>query len=501
MSAELGRLVKQKHPGAYDSIPDDQLGQQVLAKYPQYQSLISTTSTPQPAQVPAKTYKPNAIERIQSGAERVADFLGIRNFAEGLGATGRILAAQATGKPLDITDRAPSNRQVIGSAGNLLATLGTAALPGAGSLAGRVGQSAAIGAFSGASSSLEKSSDPTKIATGALVGGATGAAVPALLQGTGALIKKYSLNRAAKLYDSVLGVSKQEAKEAVKYGAKTTGRKLAEKGGLPGLAKTKSGIREVAEKGIDEAEKQLTPVINALDAEGIRIPTNRVVAPLQQLKQQLVDLGEPVPARLDSIISSIERRGEFMAPSAANALKREYYQLLRKGGTSFGVPIDELPGAKQIWRTAARSLREAIEEVGPRTPDGQSLIGEINKTQGFHLEVLGKIEDAIAKGEVRSAADAARVVGNLLRPGNLVRDFASAGVGAMVGGPIGAAALPVVERALMSTPAATMRAKTAAAIGTRQMTPEAAAALQRLLALISGNKVSNIANQFPNSRQ
>ncbi len=52
---DLGKLVKQKYPGAYDNVPDDQLGMQVSKKYPgAYDSVIGSSpiATPPPTDTP-----------------------------------------------------------------------------------------------------------------------------------------------------------------------------------------------------------------------------------------------------------------------------------------------------------------------------------------------------------------------------------------------------------------------------------------------------------------
>lgn len=44
--SEFGKLVKTKHPGAYDDIPDEVLSSKVLAKYPQYNDLVTAQEVP-----------------------------------------------------------------------------------------------------------------------------------------------------------------------------------------------------------------------------------------------------------------------------------------------------------------------------------------------------------------------------------------------------------------------------------------------------------------------
>ena len=36
----LAQLVKQKYPGSYDDIPDEELERMILEKYPEYQDLV-----------------------------------------------------------------------------------------------------------------------------------------------------------------------------------------------------------------------------------------------------------------------------------------------------------------------------------------------------------------------------------------------------------------------------------------------------------------------------
>ena len=44
---EFGQAAKAKWPGKYDAIPDDDVGRAVVAKFPQYQSLVTDTSEPE----------------------------------------------------------------------------------------------------------------------------------------------------------------------------------------------------------------------------------------------------------------------------------------------------------------------------------------------------------------------------------------------------------------------------------------------------------------------
>lgn len=64
----LAAKVRAKYPGAYDSLSDDDLGKKIVAKYPQYQSLVTTTSTT-PATPP---HKQSPMEMLGEGTETEA---------------------------------------------------------------------------------------------------------------------------------------------------------------------------------------------------------------------------------------------------------------------------------------------------------------------------------------------------------------------------------------------------------------------------------------------
>lgn len=260
--------------------------------------------------------------------------------------------------------------------------------------------------------------------------------------------------RAAKLYDSILGINKNEAREVIRSGKKTTGQKIVEKGGIPGPAKTGEGIRQFASDKVDELETKVQGKLAELDNAGQKVKTADVVKPLEDMKAELANLGEPVPARLQGVIDAIKKTGDELTPSQANALKREYYSLLRGKKANFSIPVEELPSAKQIWRMAGSSLRQQIGKL-------DDTVNDLNAEQGLHLEIADKITDQLAKGLSISTKDAASLIGSIISNGALKTAGAGLVGGVAFGGLPGAAAGAVAEKLLTTVPAKTARAKAA----------------------------------------
>lgn len=431
------------------------------------------------------------------GAINLAKFLGIEKAGKRLGS--ELVKLTPEGKELkknkesgkisedeyrSITTGDVSNKQVAGSAINLAGLLATFGL-GAGATVGtRAAQGAGFGATQGVGTSLENNGSAQDAAKAAVTGATIGAALPVVAEKGAKVLQDRAAQKAARLYDSVLGISKQEVKNAVSNKAKTTGQKLVEKGGLPGFGKTKQGVFDVASQRVDDLEKEIQPLIKQADQSGSVINTQVVIAPLQKIKQELVELGEPIPARLDSVIKAISNKGETITPSEANKLKRDYYSLLRGKKANFNVPREELDGAKQIWRAAATGLREEIEKAVPT-------IRELNQEQGLHLQVSDKVLDAIAKGELRSVQDVTKLLGSLLNTGNVIRRGTAAAAGSFLG-PVGAIGLPLVGEAANTTPAATARAKISTKIANSKLSPEANKIIERLLTSASAKQAEKL---------
>lgn len=284
------------------------------------------------------------------------------------------------------------------------------------------------------------------------------------VKGIGNVVSKVATDRAVKLYDSILGLNKGEAKQIIKTGKATTGQKLVESGGLPGIAKTGKGILEFANNKVDDLEGKIQNKLKVLDATGKTVKTAEVIKPLQDIATHNASIGAPTSPILQNVIEAIKSKGETMTPSEANNLKRNYYDVLRNKNANFHVSAEELPVAKQIFRTAASSLRQNIGKLDPT-------IHDLNGEQGLHLEIANKMTDALAKQLQLSVKDALPIIAGILNPASVkgaigtVAGYAAGGFPGAVLGTAGEKLLETVPAKTLSAKAALTTARAAKAVG------------------------------------
>ena len=436
--------------------------------------------------------QPQQMTTVKKGrVEKAASFLGLDKLGKRIGSSAVMLKLPGTNTPIfkegrdlqelrktgeispenykDITTGGVSGREVAGGAANLALLLGTLGLSAPATLGGKVAQGAKIGAGFGAAGAVSESKDlkdaALRVGSGTLMGGA----IPGIVGG----VKNLASSRAARLYDSILGVTKNEGKEIVKSGATTVGQKIVLKGGLPGFTKTKQGIYDISQREINRLEPKVQEVVKGITK---KFSYEDLAGSLQAERDRLSRIPgeEGVVSRMNTILETA--KGNFskgpLTAGQLNDLKRELYQQI---GKAFEKPEAERAMVAQAQTSLARSIRNALAKADPT-----GKLNSLNEEQGLHLEIRSKILDQIAKGTVKDAASAARVIGGFFRPGNLIRDAGTAGLGAMVGGVPGAIAGTIGERALTSTPSVTARAKLDTLIAQKQISPALSRLLQNL---------------------
>lgn len=345
--------------------------------------------------------------------------------------------------------------------------------------------------FLGSGAVRRGETNPVKIGEQALVGAVTNVVANPLFSKLSEPISKGLLKGAARLYDSVLGVTKNE----IKSGFKTAGEKIVEKGGF--VAGSQNKIKDIADKAIDAAEEKAQTVLAHMDSAGVKVSTNKMVEPLNNMITQLKEIGEPIPARLQSIVDAIKSKGESLTATEANNLKRQYYDLMRNKKVNFNIPPEELAGAKQAWREAASGIRTAIADaannIGKKVDDGVSPLSNeagatsklgdelnaINAEQGLHLDIRNKIEDMIASGElknIKNAGDLAKILFGYA--GGFRNIAAGVGFGAVTGNPLLGAAYLGANKVATSVPGRTIRAS--ANIAASKATPTIMSLLEKL---------------------
>lgn len=207
---EFGKTIKAKYP-QYKDISDKDLGTKMLAKYPQYSDMVT-------AETPKK----------KSFLDKVGSFIGVEKLGKGI--AGSIFWNTKTGKETlklveegklspeqfqkDFGELLPSSKQIVGSAIQTAATIGTVgigsamagttgvlsrAVPAGIGIAKTAGLVGATGAVSGFGAGLEKEKTVPESLKQAFTTGLASAATYGVLAGAGKVIQKAMSKTPVKL--------------------------------------------------------------------------------------------------------------------------------------------------------------------------------------------------------------------------------------------------------------------------------------------------------------
>lgn len=364
------------------------------------------------------TYKPSFLEKLQGGSEKVADTFGYGNLARGIGSTGRILAAKATGKPLPTDESAPTNRQIVGGTlglGNVLATLaalasgqpspalGTVSKLAAGTkaakvvdpvvkfLSGGTGNKVvnAAGKYAGnslnaapfvAGQSLSENKSNTEIAKDVATKAPIAGAVTGIIGGAGALFGKVVSGSAEKLVNRFYKTDKK----TFKYLDKTVPQILEEKklfGKKPQevfdfLKDEQSKIgQQIGE--FDKSAKGLTAKIN----------TQGIKTKLEQLAQKFdTPTSQELKKQVQGFAEAFD--GEDISVGEAVELYRKYNGMI---GGKFGK--DSPPATLEANIAIRGSLMEELNKIADKIPEFKPL----NKSYAETTAALNAADNLLYK--------------------------------------------------------------------------------------------------------
>jgi hypothetical protein len=339
---DLGRKFKQKYPGAYDDLSDQEVGQKVKQKFPgSYDDFVD---------LPQR--KPGLLER----AANIGD-------------------------------------KTFGAAGNAL--FGTTAKI-AGSMLGNTYENAAQAFGRKKTGVFEKTLDqavstPKELAknsVGLLLEGTTGGLGEKTFGKIANAVKTPLTKIATKLYTSALkptGKLAEIAPDLVKTGLKER------------IFLTKGGVEKVATK-IDDFENQLGNVIDAAKDQGITIKTSGLKGYLDEAKKFFSDdvdiaAGKKAIKEIDRIGSDLVKKyGDEIPIDVAQRIKVATGQHLRKYYTSLS--SSNIEARKQATRFLKDKIVDAAPEVGKineRLKNLYQFDQALNKAQGKvrNLNLLG----------------------------------------------------------------------------------------------------------------
>lgn len=431
---EFGKTIQAKYP-QYSSLPAVEVGQKMLAKYPEYQSAVSG---------PTQKAAPK-VDAFLSGhpvLKGISDFVGTTGLGKGI-AQGIFLKFTPEGKNLlnlvsqgqikqedveNIIGKTATTKEILGSAIGAATTIGGFGLKAVkgGSALSRIGKASAqlggLGAISGGAGALQNNGDTGDILRGAMLGGTIGAAVGGTLQAGGEILKGISKNVPKSLYNTSIKPTLDENRRAIKYGGKTLGEKLLDRGVV-------GSDKALLKKSLTNLEANESALQGILKGQSDKMITR---AELSTYLDDIINVKNATPGLADDVEGIRRVLYEFpesVTLEQANAIKRNLYTALRD--VSFKLD-PSLSTKKEAMKGLAKGIKSEIEKkVG----------GETVKKLNQELSVYGRLYDRIVDKLARSQRN------NLLGLG----DFGAGILGGAASGGLGVPGAIVGKKIIGST--------------------------------------------------
>lgn len=374
---QFAQKIRTKYPGAYNAVPDLELAQRVIAKYPIYASQVQM---PESSQAPQEG---NAFSDAAGGLARgVAK--GEVSTVKGLSELGNTIADQTvgrlvnlfTGKGFNPTNTADSFSRMVGGQENvdkLTKPVGAAENIGFGA--------EKIGEFALPGSKIASATKWASLLTRSLAEGATGAtvaaaqngaldknalvtgAVSAALPGAGALLSKGGKALTeflpTRLIRSALGQPKAEI-----MAGKDIAPFVLEKGKFG----TADSILKGSQDSINSLSSTISKNLESTVSQGIKIDGKNVVGQVADIINQAG--GAITPEEVTSVVGQL-------APQTKGLLKKFFdggldlvesnklRQALDQTLGDKGFLTSQLPYNKTILRTFDNSLRNSVKDLAP----------------------------------------------------------------------------------------------------------------------------------------
>lgn len=518
---QFGQQIKLKYP-QYKDVPDAELGNQVIQKYPQYQRVLSpekpaSISPEQAYNEPEKAKKNGLIQAVASPFLKTATTaIGA---LEGIGRGVAALPGGVNQDELSKINRATTRERDYGFLGSatpvgvsqqqgqqgqsaitqkggtgqfakdVIGTgleVGSYAAPGAigvgkgvatGLAKGGVqalkptlgafarGGAAAGGLGSAGSAIQQEGITPGKavgqIAGGALLGGLTGAAIPAVGRAVGKAaqtVGKAAGETVKTLPERFINNILRPPSKAFRFG-KNPGRVVSE---LGIIANSEEELAQGISKKIPEIGGQIEQIMGRLD-QSPKIEVNKIFAPLDEAitkAQKFKRTNQPLITRLESLRDDLKEivggKVEKITPQQAFEIKKQIGQVSKWTGQAFDAELN------QARVGVYSNLKKAIErEAGLLTADGKGL-RKLNEIYGNLIEAQSAIENRIGVSQRNNMIS--------------LPDIGALSVGATLSGGPGAIGLFLLKRAV-----GTVTFKTRAAAILAKLTQEQKQVLDEIM--------------------
>lgn len=452
---QFGQQVKAKYP-QYQNMSDVEIGQAVLNKYPQYQSSITSAQTTQPQEK-----KPGLLQNIfkpigRTIATGLAAGEGAIDLARGdvKGAQEALTRERKTGfgvyRPIGLTDTGAEKsfggqiKDVIGTGAGVASFLTPSAVGGTGIKAlGRAG--ALAGGLGSGGEALQQDKSFGQVTGSTLGGAALGLGLGA---GAGAVGK--GLGSLGKGLGKVATPASQQAKGQVKNLPSRLINSLIKPpnkafmfGKNPGGTVARLGIigntEEELAQGIIKNRQQIGEEIGGIVAPLTKqtISTQKVLEPLEsaiKTAKKFERTNAPLINRLEGLrddLSAIVANEKKISPQQAFELKQEIGRMSKWTGQAFDSELNQ--ARVGVYQNLKKQIEMAA--TGKKSATGRSL-KELNDLYGNLVEADSAIQSRMAQSQRFNM---------LSLPG-----IGAAGVGALAFGTPGAAAAYALREALGS---------------------------------------------------
>lgn len=426
--------------------------------------LQSVYGLPQVAQ-PTQSEQPKKDFLQKTGDVVNAIFPG-KQVGEAIGtaiATGVAGAKYGKEAALDVSATAPKPLQVVGDVAQGALSVGGLKVPVAGSVAGRIGQTASFGAGISGSGAVAEGKPLQEVATDTATGAVTGALLQGAFEGLPAVAKLFG-NKATKLRESNLKLTPpQKEKLNSKIDDVVTFLKEKNITGNP-----ESQYNKVS-KYYDNAENVIQGAIKETGKTYTR----------QELVNNVMSIPEKYAGQFDNpeVYSQLENKSLKLA----DYIKKTF-------GSKYGdkIPAEKLNDLKRQY------MKNGFNKAGDQISNEASLtIGdELYKTLLKDVEGLTRYNK-----EYSNIITTRKILGKALGRnelgafGNLIALGSGATIGGAIGGPAGVVAGTVVSRPIAKVVAGTA-AKTQYAKGLEKVS--------KTLAKTKGSKVPQVLNTVIN---
>lgn len=277
------------------------------------------------------------------------------------------------------TTGVPTPTQVVGDVLSGVATVAGAKLPLKGSIvktATKVGGLSALGATGEAMADKKDVSDILKSAiTAGVIGGALTGTVGVVGKGVNTLTKKAPAN----IYNSAIKANKAETKAAIKYGGKTLGDELVERG----ITGSDKSLLSKSITKLQENEDKLQNILGMSKQTISRTELSSYLDDLVKTKQATPGLGDDV----EKVKGILQEFPNEVPIAQANQIKRNLYNAL----TDVAFKIDpSLSTKKEAMKALAKGIKNEIERK-TEIEVGKDVVKNINK----ELSVFGRLQDRV----------------------------------------------------------------------------------------------------------